>query len=433
MSYTKHNVKTSLAIIKGKCYVRIRVSCLGKRVDLHTGISVVKSKWNPSKGRVKQGAVINRVQYNIINSTLDEMEGFVDDYFNSCALRNAEPSLIELKERFSKKYIKSNKTESEEFFYQFSQYIETTSKTRRWGSSMKEYFVRLMNKLKTYKPDMKFSDLSEQFMNGFVEELSKTMYNDAIEKHLSYLKQFVKWADNRNYGVNREFFTYSPKLFKAEKQVRYLTIEELNKIRNCELNEGGYLDRTRDFFVFQCCTGLRYSDIKQMKHNNIVEREKGGYEIRILTEKDNDYITFKLSEVAKAIYLKYKDFQYDDGVLFPVISNQKYNKYLKELGEKAGLEGTWIDYEYRLDEKIEITSPKADLQSHTARRTFVVVAMNEGVSLELIAAITSHSDFNAMRPYIKANTKGTDKVIEAFDKAVGADNGDDDENDNGDE
>lgn len=52
--------------------------------------------------------------------------------------------------------------------------------------------------------------------------------------------------------------------------------------------------------------------------------------------------------------------------------------------------------------------------------------MNEGVSLELIAAITSHSDFNAMRPYIKANTKGTDKVIEAFDKAVGADNSDED-------
>ena len=78
----------------------------------------------------------------------------------------------------------------------------------------------------------------------------------------------------------------------------------------------------------------------------------------------------------------------------------------------------WVDYEFKLGEKIEKVIPKADLTTHTARRTFVVVAMNEGVSLELIAAITSHSDFNAMRPYIKANKKGTDKVIEAFDKAV---------------
>lgn len=159
-----------------------------------------------------------------------------------------------------------------------------------------------------------------------------------------------------------------------------------------------------------------------MKPSSIVEREDGGYDIRVLTEKDNDYITFKLSEIAKDIYLKYKDFQYDGGVLFPVISNQKMNKYLKELGEKVGLKGVWVDYEYRLGEKIEVVEPKSDLQDHTARRTFVVVAMNEGVSLELIAAITSHSDYNAMRPYIKANKKGTDKVIEAFDKALGVDN-----------
>lgn len=419
MNYTKHNIKTSLYYKHNKCYVRIRVSCLNNRVDLHTGISMDDDKWNETKSRAKQGSVIHRIQYNVINTALDEMEGYIDYYFNSCAMRNEEPNLIELRERFSQKYIKSNTAASEEFYYLFNQFIETTSKTRRWGKSMKEYFIRLMNKLKSYKPNLRFSDLSEQFMNGFVEELSNTMYNDAINKHLSYFKQFVKWADNRGYGVNKEFFSYSPKLLKAEKQVRYLTIDELNSIRNCPLKTGSYLDRVRDFFVFQCCTGLRYSDLKQMKPNNIVKREDGVYEIRILTEKDNDYINFKLSEVAKAIYLKYRGFEFDGGVLFPVISNEKYNEYLKELGKKANLKGNWIDYEYKLGEKIEITIPKSDLQSHTARRTFVVVAMNEGVSLELIAAITSHSDFNAMKPYIKANTKGTDKVIDAFDKAVG--------------
>ena len=424
MSYTKHNIKTSLVTIKGKCYVRVRVSCLGKRADLHTGISMEKEKWISSKGRVKQGAVVNnRTKYNVINTALDDMESFVDKYFNSCALRDTEPNLVELKERFSKKYIKSNKEESEEFFYQFSQYISTTSKTRKWGVSMKKYFSQLVKKLKAYKPDLKFSDLSEQFMNGFVEELSKTMYDCTIKKHLSYLKQFVTWADKRNYGVNKEFFAYSPKLENTKKAVRYLTIDELNSIRNCELAKGGYLDRTRDFFVFQCCTGLRYCDIKKMKPTNIVEREDGSFDISILTEKDNDNITYKMSEVAKEIYLKYRGFQYDGGVLFPVISNQKYNKYLKELGKKVGLKGIWVDYEYKLGEPVEIITPKADLSTHTARRTFVVLAWNAGAPLELIGKITSHSDFDAMRPYLTINKMGTDKVIEAFDKAVGADNG----------
>ena len=418
MKYLKHSIKTSLHPVKDKHYVRMRVTFLGNRVDLSSGVNVPVEKWDKHKGRVRRGAVINNVQYNRINDFLSEMETFVEDYFRSCENRDTMPDANEIKSHFDSKFMKSKKTETQEFFCLFAQYIETVSQTRQWGDSMKEYFVRLMEKLKYYKPNLKFSDLSERFMNGFVEELSKTMYNDAIKKHLSYLKQFMRWAYNRNYGVNKEFFSYSPKLEDAKKDVRYLTIEEFNAVRNCKLDEGGYLDRTRDFFVFQCCTGLRYSDIKQMKPNNIVKRGDGEYDIRILTEKDNDYLTFKLSGVGKAIYMKYRGTQYDGGVLFPVVSNQKYNKYLKELGKKAGLKGVWVDYEFKLGEKIEKVIPKADLTTHTARRTFVVVAMNEGVSLELIAAITSHSDFNAMRPYIKANKKGTDKVIEAFDKAV---------------
>ena len=53
---------------------------------------------------------------------------------------------------------------------------------------------------------------------------------------------------------------------------------------------------------------------------------------------------------------------------------------------------------------------------NTARRTFIVTAMNEGVSTDLIMLITGHSDYNVMRPYIKANLKGTSSVIDALDK-----------------
>lgn len=70
-----------------------------------------------------------------------------------------------------------------------------------------------------------------------------------------------------------------------------------------------------------------------------------------------------------------------------------------------------------MQEKVDVKVPKCDLTSHTARRTFVVTALNEEADLNMIAIITSHSDFNAMKPYIKANLKGTNKVIDAMDKA----------------
>ena len=167
------------------------------------------------------------------------------------------------------------------------------------------------------------------------------------------------------------------------------------------------------------CSGIcSYSDSKQLQHDNIREVEDGTYEIDILTKKDKDRIPFPLAKTATRIYKKYKDNQYDNGLVFPIISNQKYNKHLKELGKLAELKGEWIDYQCKLDKVEEVKTPKSDLTSHTARRTFVVTALNEGVELDLIAQITSHSDIVAMRPYIASTRKGKQKVIDALDNAT---------------
>jgi hypothetical protein len=52
------------------------------------------------------------------------------------------------------------------------------------------------------------------------------------------------------------------------------------------------------------------------------------------------------------------------------------------LGKLAELKGEWIDYQYKLEKVEEVKTPKSDLTSHTARRTFVVTALNEGVELD---------------------------------------------------
>jgi integrase len=233
---------------------------------------------------------------------------------------------------------------------------------------------------------------------------------------LSYLKSFIKWAKSKHYAVNEDFATYNPKLLTAQKQVRYLELDELEKIYNLNLADNEALDCTRDFFLFQCYTGLRYSDLKQLKRTNVYRDKRGKYFIRLLTEKDNDVINFQLAKRAVEIYKKYVVLSLPEGLLLPVLSNQKYNEHLKDLGKIAGLTGEWVDYEYRLQEKIEVRVPKCDLSSHTARRTFIVTALNEGVSTDLIMLITGHSDYNVMRPYIKANLKGTSSVIDALDK-----------------
>lgn len=415
----KSKFQTGLTIpnSSGACSVRIRVSYLSKRIDLYSGITVKTSQWNEKKQRVKQGCSVNGYDYNILNERIAQQEQFVQDYFNLSSTRKVPPSLQDLKERFNMTYKSNEVKQADEFFYAFEQFRKQQTQARAWKKDMIDVFARLQEKVKAFKPNITFSDLSISTMNAFMVELSKTMYNDSILKHLSYFKQFITWCQKRHYAIHEDYFTFEPRLQKAKKAVRYLTVDELNTIYELDLSNDFQLERTRDFFVFQCYTALRYSDISQLRHNNIYQKENGDYYIELLTEKDEDRIGFKLASRAVDIYQKYKDMILESDRVFPVLSNQKYNTYLKKLGKTAQLQGEWIDYEFKLSERIEVRIPKENLSTHTARRTFVVMAYNEGIPLEQIAMITSHSDVSKMKPYYTVLTKTTDKVIDAIDKA----------------
>lgn len=420
MLFTKYNINVGLYPKKkdGNYFVRIRVTCKSKRKDLYAGIRLAKSQWDKKHHQVAQGYIINNIPYNILNDTLDVYKAFIKEFFNSCAMRDIEPSLSELNERFTKQFKMSHEAQSDEFFFLFDKYIEEKSRERSWGKDMEGVYKRLKDIIYNFRPTMKFSDLSSSTMGKLMEEMSKTMYNDALIKRLTYLKGFLKWAEARKYGVHPESLIYKPKLPTAKKEVRYLEIEELTQIYEMDLPLDSALDRVRDMFVFQCYTALRFSDLKQLKHENIkYDIGSNVYFIDILTEKDDDRINFPLSNRAVAIYNKYKDRKYQNGLLFPVISNQKYNEHLKELGKLAKLEGEWIDYEYRLSERIVVKTPKEDLSTHTARRTFIVTAINENVDPTLISLITSHSDLKSMKPYITKNAKGAARVIDALNEA----------------
>lgn len=414
----QRGVNCSLIPSSGKKYhiIRIRVSYNKKRVDIHTGLKVEPKFWDHKTQRVKRGFFYHEETDVTINTALNSYIRYVHLYFVDCERNFREPLLTDLRDKFNYHFKKTGKLKLSEFFYLFEEFIKIRSGEKGWGQDMVDVYHRLLEKIKKFQPDIKFTDWNVQTLENFKESLAQSMYNDAIKKNLSYLKSFIKWAKSKHYAVNEEYETYNPKLPTAQKQVRYLEIEELEKIYCLNLEDNYALDCTRDFFLFQCYTGLRYSDLKQLKRSNIYRDRHGKYFIRLLTEKDNDVINFQLAKRAVEIYKKYVVLNLDDNLLFPVLSNQKYNEHLKELGKVAGLTGEWIDYEYRLQEKIEVRVPKCDLSSHTARRTFIVTAMNEGVSTDLIMLITGHSDYNVMRPYIKANLKGTSSVIDAIDK-----------------
>ena len=422
MKFVKHTTNVGLSNLRkdGSRSVMLRVCCHGKRTDLYTGVNVTESQWSTKMQRVKHGCVVKGTPYSVLNTTINDQITFIDNFFTKKAMLDVDPSLEELKQQFNVAYKgKSGEVVSNDFFILFDTFIAKRKEMRNWDKSMVEAFVRLKNLLYELNPNISFTSLSEETMNAIVKKLSESMYNDSIIKRLFYLKQFVKWAMGQGYPVHKEYLGYNPKLPKVKKDVRFIYPDELDRILKLDLEEGSTIASVRDCFVFACHTALRYSDLEQLTHDNIRPRKKGdGFEIRKLTEKDDDIVFYKLSKIATDIYLKYKDKKYKGGKLLPVISSQKYNDYMKDIGKMAKLEGNWIDYEYKLKEKITVTTPRTDLASHVARRTFIVMAYNEGIPLDLIALVTSHNDVKAMKPYLKATSTGADKVIDVIDRVT---------------
>ncbi len=397
----------------GKHSVLFRVSYQGKRVDIYTGLTLLPKQWKLEK--VKTGCVVNGLEYNVLNDLLRKQEEFISTYFNNCALRGEEGNLNELKKQFNYTFKSNEASQSNEFFYVLQQYIDNQSQTRAWKDVYKQEWTRLLNSIRNYRTSTNWNSFTEVYLNGYLEFLATTLMNDKIKKYLRKLNEFLKWAKYKHYPVNDDFFVYKPKLEVSKNEVRFLTPEEIADIVNLDLSHRPILEQYRDFFIFQCFIGLRFSDLKKLKKSNII-KDGNNYYFEILTKKDTDRIRYKLPEKAVEVYLKYSVNDYDNGVLFPLPSNQRFNEHLKEIGELANIQGEYTDYKCKLGEIIEEKTLRRDIQSHDARRSFIVMAINFGVNSETVALLTSHSDLKVMQPYIALHSKTKDKVIDIINK-----------------
>lgn len=139
------------------------------------------------------------------------------------------------------------------------------------------------------------------------------------------LHGYIKEAINRGYCTYDPYITFRPKKGKSNDPV-YLEEQELNAILNCKLEEKVDSDRlikVRDTFVFQCFTGLAYVDLANFAKEDISEID--GYKVirsnRVKT--DQGYITVLLPEAIEIL----EKYNYQ----LPIISNQKFNNYIKLL------------------------------------------------------------------------------------------------------
>ena len=250
---------------------------------------------------------------------------------------------------------------------------------------------------------VEFATLNKSFCESFKTYLLKNaeLSNTSINNHIKNFKVFLEVTHSQ--GVH-EFIYHKgfKKLEELEPDVIYLTQAEKEAIAALNFDYRLQVERTRDLFLFECETALRFSDMKALRPEQI----KGDH-ILHTTQKTADPLKIPLSPLAKAILKKYQGQSLTRAL--PAKSNQKTNADLKLIAKLAKLsEPTSITQLYGTERRVTTRPKWAWVCTHTARRTFVTLALEGGMRPEVLMRITGHKTIQMLHRYLRI----TDAVVQ---------------------
>lgn len=387
--------------------IRLRVVFSCQRIELTTGYRIDLAKWDSEKQRVRNGCVNKKKQSAAkINAGLLNQYTVLENIFKEFEVNNILPTVEQIKYEFN--YIIKGKSDTiiaapdllqSSFFEIFDEFVAENRIQNNWSDSTCKKFGVVKNHITSFDPNINFNSWTEKCFNKYIDFLlnERDMRNVSINKHIKLVKWFLRWSYRNNYHNNTTYENFKAKLKSAPKKIIFLTWNELARLRECVIpEEKQYLERVRDVFLFCCFTGLRYSDVYNMKRSDI----KGDH-IEVVTIKTFDNLIIELNKHSKTILDKYKDVQFKNDKALPVVSNQKMNDFLKELGELAEINEPVRQVIFKGNKRLDIIQPKYELLStHTGRRTFICNAIALEIPPNVIMKWTGHNDYKAMKPYI---------------------------------
>ncbi len=407
---------------KSDAKLRYRIKWNGNTVSFNVGYRVDIDKWSPDGQRCKNNTThsTKKVHSSVINKAIQSYEDICDNIFFIFEQKEIIPTPDEFKDEFNQRLGKKVKRQRTLFEYHTEFMIEQ-GKESQWEESTYKEHRTIHRRLKDFAPDLEFEDLTKQGLSMFVDYMhtvpinskKKGLKNSSIRKNLDNLKWFLRWATEKGYNKELAFTTFQPKLKEVKNTVVYLTWDELMLIYNfTPSSTRSNLEKVKDVFCFCCFTSLRYSDVANLKRSNVFEDY-----ILVTTIKTYDTLRIELNKYSKAILEKYKDEEYENNLALPVISNQKMNDGLKELGELCGInEPVSITY-YKGSERIDEVYKKYELlTTHCGRRTFISNAIMLGIPPEVVMKWTGHEDYRTMKPYIAIADKEKKNAMDLFNK-----------------
>jgi site-specific recombinase XerD len=362
--------------------VYLRAFQKGKKIEMATSVVLPKDDWSESKQRVKRR-----------NSACEKHNSILEAFDRKALkflLNNFVHDETPLTLKQFKDYMVSAGHSGESFTDYIMNYLNTNKPRLRLESwwSYKSQITKLLK----FKHAISFADITEKFINDYQHYMLTTLGNNenTVSKSLRSLRTFVNIAMRYGYLKNNPFKYITIK--KVDGKRDFLSLDELNKIARAYFDNKITDDMEREivrYFLFSCYTGLRYSDLRQLKHSSVqgncihINMHKTGYRVNIpLTQK--------------AIQLLPERREPDMHSIFRVYCNKVTNRILKRVGQRCGI-------------------PKK-VTCHVARHTFATVSITLGIPIEVVSKLLGHTNLKTTQVYAKIVDSVKEKEMEKWNR-----------------
>ncbi len=389
---------------KNTTSVFVNIQYKGERLQMPTGISIAPKDWNIRTRKPKQQLALYGTFQDRAGLIEMEAEKFIRE---SIEIKNLIPVPASLKAHLQEKLLPQREKQKAMGFFdywdQFTEERETGKDKTKGGKVVGEGIIKRYKVIKKHLQDFQqysgktitFEAIDIQWHENLMDFLfnQKEQSRNTAGKATSVFKTFMNWGLKKNIHQNTQYKYFT--VYSEESDQVYLNMTEITTLFQLDLSDNKRLERVRDLFIVGAMTALRISDFKRLDSEHLQD----GF-IRIRTQKTGQKVVIPLHPYVKQVTQRYS------GNFPEAISDQKFNEYLKELGELAGIDQTVKRTENKAGQDKEVSYKKFELlSSHVCRRSGATNLYLAGIPSIDIMKITGHKTEKAFMKYIRVTAE----------------------------
>jgi integrase len=415
MGTTRFELRKDKMDKQGQAPIRLIYQISGQRKFYSSGLKIYAENWDEAGQKamfVKKGKLLDlevRQLNNKLSDILRDLEK-IEQRFEANGIVYSCEMVIEALLNIEKPIIKKDAS-SKELLGFIDKYIKDHENLRVKGSLSvyKSFKTHLSAYEQATRKPVSFDRIEHQFFQSFQNFLvgltkevegkrAKALNNITIAKQLSTLKTFLNYARTAGIEVNPRYTSFKVKR-ESELEVISLTRSEFEALYNLDLRANKAQSQVRDVFCFSCVTGLRYSDLAQLKWEHI----HNGC-INLVAKKTSHRTSIPLNPYSEAILKKYEG----EPRPGPVISNQKSNEHMEKICKAAGIDTPVEIVRKHGAERVVKVYPKYELiRMHAGRKTFASLSLEAGMPAEQVMKIGGWKDYKSFKRYMNLSDSST--------------------------